>query len=247
MLITANELCRDTHYFFSKHIGSILFISIFVTFVSILINMFIKPNMHIISIMENNKFIDANSLLELINNMNLEEKYELLKYSIFKIVELLISKTLLLGSIITLILTVSDSKKVSIIYSIYSFFASLPSFFILNCMTTFLAQLGFIILIIPGILLTILLSLSPIIFSFQKNGFLDSIRLSIQISWKYIKIIAPSVLLWIFSKFTLTTILSHFCLINKNITFLILNISMNILFSILIIYLFRFYIIFLRS
>ncbi|QCI20414.1 UPF0259 family protein [Buchnera aphidicola (Brachycaudus cardui)] len=247
MLVTVNELRHDTHHFFSKQVGSIFFISIFITFISILIDMFIKPDMHIISIMENNKFINTNSLLELINNMNLKEKYELLKYSIFKIIELLMSKTLLLGSIITLISNLSNNKKESFIYSIYSLSAFLPSLFILNCITTFITQLGFMLLIIPGILLSILLSLSPIIFSFKQHSFMDSIRLSANIAYKNIKIIGPGVLFFLFGKFILTIILSNIHFMNKNIIFLILNISVNILYSILIIYLFRFYMIFLRS
>ncbi|CAL4326336.1 YciC family protein [Buchnera aphidicola] len=247
MPMTVSELRHDTNCFFSKQIGSIFFISISITFISILVNMLIKPDMHIISIIENNKFMNFNSLLELINNMNLDEKHELLKYSIFKIVELLMSKTLLLGSMIALISHLSNNKKKSIIYSISSLFASLPSLFILNCMVTFITQLGFILFIIPGILLSILLSLAPIILSFKQYSFIDSIRLSINISWKNIKIIGPGVLFWISGKFILTAILSNIYFINHNVTFLVLNISTNILFSVLVIYLFRFYMIFLRS
>ncbi len=246
MLITLNELRHDTFHFFSKQIRTIFFISIFVTFISILINMFIRPDIHIISIIENDKFINAGSLLSLINNMNIEEKYQLLKYSILKILELLISKTLLLGSMITLISTLSNNKKESIVFLIYSLFSFLPSLFILNFLTTFITQLGFVLFIIPGILLSILLSLSPIIFSFKKNSLIDSIRISIHTSWQHIKIIGPGVLCWMCSKFILTAMLSNIYFINKNIVFLILNMSMNMLFSILIIYLFRFYMILSR-
>ncbi|ACL30640.1 YciC family protein [Buchnera aphidicola str. APS (Acyrthosiphon pisum)] len=247
MPITVNKLRHDTHHFFYKKIGAIFFISIFATFMNILIDMFIKPDMHIVSIMENNKFINASSLLEFIQNMNLNEKHELLKYSILKIMESLISKTTLLGSIIILISVVSEPKKKSIVSSIRTFFLFFPSLFILNFLTTFIIQIGFMLLIIPGILLSIILSLSPIILFFKKNRLLDSIRLSMYISWKYIKIIGPGVLFWMCGKFILTMLLAHFSLINKNVLFLISNISMNILFSILIIYLFRFYMIFLRS
>lgn len=247
MIITASEIRSDTYHFFSKQMGVIFFISFFVTFVSILTDMFIKPDMHIISVIENKKFINAHSLLDLINNMNLEEKNELLKYSIFKIIELLLSKTLLLGSMITLISNLSNSKKESIISSISSLFTFLPNLFLLNFLTTFLIQLGFMFFIIPGILLSIILSLAPIIFSFKKHNLIESIRFSMSISWKYIKIIGSGVLLWMCNKFIATTILSNIYFINKNIMFLILNMSVNILYSLLIIYLFRFYMIFLRS
>ncbi|QCI20999.1 UPF0259 family protein [Buchnera aphidicola (Hyperomyzus lactucae)] len=244
MLITAKELRHDTRHFFHKQIATIFFISIFITFISMFIDMFIKPDMHIIFIIENNNFINAESLLELIHNMNLEEKAQLLKYSIFKIIELLINKTLLLGSMITLISNLSKDKKEPILKVLHSLFLFLPSLFILNFMIAFIIQLGFMLLVIPGIVLTIILSLTPIIFYFKKNSLIDSIRLSMHISWKNIKIIASGVLLWMFGKFILITLLSSIYLSNKNIVFLISNISTNILYSILIIYLFRFYMIF---
>ncbi|MCU4136953.1 envelope biogenesis factor ElyC [Buchnera aphidicola (Sitobion miscanthi)] len=247
MKITINELRHDTCYFFYKQIRTIFFISIFIAFINLIIDVFVKPNIHIISIIENNNFINAHSLLELINSMSLEEKHELLKYSIFKIIESLMSKTVLLGSIIILISSVSNSEKKTIITSICSLFSFLPNLFILNFLSTIIIQIGFMLFIIPGVLLSITLSLSPIIFSFKKHGLIDSIRLSISISWRYIKIISPCILTWMFSKFILTVFLDHIHFLNKNILDLISNISMNILFSILIIYLFRFYMIFLRS
>ncbi|WAI18566.1 MAG: YciC family protein [Buchnera aphidicola (Acyrthosiphon caraganae)] len=247
MTITVSELYHDTCYFFCKQIRIIFFISMFVTFINMLINMLIKPDVYIASIIENNEFLHSRSLLELIDNMDLEEKNALLKYSFFKIIELLISKTVLLGSIIILISILSENKKKSIISSICSLFSFLPSLFMLNFLTTFMIQIGFMLLIIPGILLSITLSLSPIIFSFKEHGLIDSIRLSMHISWKHIKIIGSGILFWMLSKFFLTILLGHIYFINTNILFLILNITMNILFSILIIYLFRFYMIFLRS
>lgn len=247
MLITAKELRDDTNHFFCKQIAPIFFISVFVTFISMLIGMFIRPDMHIISIIENNNSIDSRLLFELINNMNLKEKSQLLEYSIFKIIELLMSKTLLLGSMITLISTLSKNKKEPIAQIIYSLFAFLPSLFILNFMSTFITQLGFILLFIPGMLLTLTLSLAPIIFYSKKNSLINSMRLSIYISWKNIKIIGPAVLLWIFGKFILIIVLSNMYFFNKNIVFLISNISINILYSILIIYLFRFYMLFSNS
>ncbi|QCI17672.1 UPF0259 family protein [Buchnera aphidicola (Acyrthosiphon lactucae)] len=247
MSITVSKLCHDTRYFFYKQIGIIFFISIFVALINILIDMFIEPDIHIVSIIENNKFINTGSLLELIGNMNLEEKNELLKYSIVKIIESLMSKTLLLGSTIILISFLSENRNKSIVSAIYSFLSFLPNLFILNFLITFITQIGFMFLIIPGILLSITLSLSPIIFSFKKHGLIDSMRLSMYISWKYIKIIGPGILFWICSKFILTILVSHINFFNKNILFLIFNISINILFSILIIYLFRFYMILSRS
>jgi len=247
MLITASQLYHDTCYFFYKQIKAIFFISISVTFINILIDILIQPNANIVSVIENNQFVDSSSLLELISNMNLEEKYELLKYLSLKILALLIIKTIFLGSIIQLIYTVSENVRKSIISLIYSFILFLSNLFVLNFMTTFIIQIGFMFLIIPGIFLSIILSLSPIIFAFKKHSLIDSIRLSMFISWNNIKIIGPGILFWILGKFFLTTLLSHVHFINKNILYIFLNININILFSILIIYLFRFYMIFIRS
>ncbi|QCI23815.1 UPF0259 family protein [Buchnera aphidicola (Macrosiphoniella sanborni)] len=246
MQITVSELYHDTCYFFCKQIRIIVFIAVLVTFLNVLMDMFFTPDIHISSIIENNNFISTNSLLDLINNMNLHQKYALFKYSILKIMILLISKTILLGSIIILISNLSKNKRESIISLIYSFFSFAPSLFILNFLNVIMIQLGFVLLIIPGILLSIILPLSPIILFFKKYSLIDSIRISIDLSWKNVKLIGPAVLFWMLSKFFLTILFSHIYILNKNIEFLILNISLNILFSVLIIYLFRFYMISLR-
>ncbi|AYN24789.1 YciC family protein [Buchnera aphidicola] len=247
MSITIRELCNDTYHFVSKEAKIIIFISMLATFMSILINMLIKPNMHIIAIIENKKFISSHSIFDLINNMSVYEKKELLKYSIFKILEFLINKTFLVGSIITLIRHLSNNQRESIKLSLYSSFKLLPSLFILNFITTFIIQIGFMFFIFPGIFLSVLLALSPIILSFKKNNLIECIRLSISISYKNLNVIGISVLFWMCVKFIFTTIFSNTYIISKNFVFLILNINMNIFFSILIIYLFRFYMLFLRS
>ncbi|QCI18819.1 YciC family protein [Buchnera aphidicola] len=247
MFITIRELCNDTYHFVSKEIKTIFFISIVATLISILINMLIKPDMHIISIIENNKFINSHSVFDFVNNMSEYEKKALLKYSIFKIIEFLTSKTFLLGSIITLITCLSDNKKQPISFSIIFFTKLLPSLFFLNCITNIIIQIGFIFFIFPGIFLSILLALSPIILSFKKNTLIDSIKLSISISWKHINIIGTGVLFWMCMKFILTKVLFNIPIINTNFIFLILNVSINVFFSILIIYLFRFYMLFSRT
>ncbi|QIQ41303.1 MAG: UPF0259 family protein [Buchnera aphidicola (Aphis urticata)] len=247
MFITIRELYNDTSHFVSKEIKSIFFISIITTFISIIINILIKPDMQIISIIENNKFINSYSVFDFINNMSEYEKKELLKYSIFKIIEFLTSKTFLLGSIITLITYLSNNTKQRITLSLIFFIKMLPSLFILNCITNIIIQIGFIFFVLPGIFLSILLALSPIILSFQKNTLIESIRLSIAISWKYINIISTGVLFWMCMKFILTKVLLNLHFMNKNFIFFILNVNINVFFSILIIYLFRFYMLLLRA
>ncbi|QFQ32107.1 YciC family protein [Buchnera aphidicola] len=247
MFITIRELYNDTSHFVSKEIKSIFFISIISTLISIIINILIKPDMHIISMIENNRFINSYSVFDFINNMSEYEKKELLKYSIFKIIEFLTSKTFLLGSIITLITYLSSNKQKRITLSLMFFIKIIPSLFILNCITNIIIQIGFMFFIIPGIFLSILLALSPIILSFQKNTLMESIRLSISISWKYINIVGTGVLFWMCVKFISTKVLLHFHFINKNFIFFILNVNINIFFSILTIYLFRFYMLLLRT
>ncbi|WP_343154500.1 YciC family protein [Buchnera aphidicola] len=247
MFITIRELCNDTYHFVSREIKTIFFISIITTLITILINMLIKPDINIIALIENNKFINSYSVFDFINNLNEYEKKELLKYSLFKMIEFLTSKTFLLSSIITLITYLSSNKKQPIKISMIFFAKILPSLFILNCITNIIIQIGFMFFVLPGIFLSVLLALSPIILSFQKNTLVDSIRLSISISWKHINIIGTGVLFWMCIKFILTKILLNIHLINKDVFSLLLNINTNVFFSILIIYLFRFYMLFLRN
>ncbi|QCI24351.1 UPF0259 family protein [Buchnera aphidicola (Muscaphis stroyani)] len=247
MNIEMYELKHDTYYFFRQQIKLIVFISIIATLSSILIDILIRPNMYILSIIEHRKFKDSISLLDFINSMSIEEKKELFKYSLLKMTEFLISKTLLLGGIMTLIKTLSNNYKRPIITYMYSLFSCLPNLLILNFITALIIQISFIFLIIPGIFLSVLLSLSPIIFYFNKHSIAKSMYLSIIISFKNIKIIGLGILYWMFGKFVLTIIFSHTYFLNKNFSFLISSISMNILYAILAIYLFRFYVLFTNA
>ncbi|WP_422667201.1 YciC family protein [Buchnera aphidicola] len=246
MLIKIKEIYHDTHYFFIKQISIITFISIIVTLFGSSIATFTEPHLKIISLLENNQWNNINSIIEIINKFNMHEKKELLRYSILKIIELLASKTLLLSSIITLISFLHYKKK-SIILFINSLLKLLPSIFLIHCISMLIIQMGMMFFIFPGIILSFLLLLSPIIFSFQNNNLIDSIYLSIYISLKYIKIIGPMIILWIIAKLLLTMIFSHVIIVNKQFSSFILNISINMLFVFLNIYLFRFYMLFMRS
>ncbi|CAL4321670.1 YciC family protein [Buchnera aphidicola] len=245
MLTKIKGIYYDTHYFVIKNIGAIFFISIVTTLISGMIGVIIKPNMYIISLIEKNKFSDIDSVMSIINSMNHYEKREILKYSIFKIIESLISKTFLLTNIIALISIVSNKKKSIMLYTqmIYQLF---PSIFLIHFISMLIVHTSSIFFILPGIMLSCLLLLSPIIFSFNKNKLFDTIYFSIHTSWKNIKIIGPAIILWILSKFFLITILSHI-IFNQTLYFFILNTSINILYAILNIYLFRFYMIFMQS
>lgn len=241
MLTRIKEIYYDTHYFVIKNLSAIFFISIITALISSIIGVFIKPNMDLISLIEKNKFSDMDSALSMINSMNNYEKREILKYSIFRIVEALISKTLLLTNIISLISIVSNKKK-SIILYMHTIYKLFPSLFIIHFISMLIIHTSSIFFIVPGIILSFLLLLSPIIFSFNKNKLFDAIYFSIYISWKNIKIIGPIILAWILSKFFLMTIMSHI-IFNQKLYFFMLNISMNMLYAILNIYLFRFYMI----
>ena len=243
-MITKNLLYRDTRYFIYNNIAYIILIVCFTTFFMMLLDTLITPDIKKISFLYEDTPKNFSTLFDVIQHMNIEQKKILLKSSVSKLFSSLISNTVLLSSIISLITVVSSGKKVtlSVLFSILKILFN--NLLILTFVLTIIIKISFTCFIIPGIFMTNLLSLSPIILCMEKSSILTAILSSIRIVYKNFKIIFPSVLLWLLLKLLCLFIPAFYDLSHINMIFLFLFFIQYLTSATVIIYLFRFYMLF---
>ncbi|CAL4042972.1 YciC family protein [Buchnera aphidicola] len=244
MFITRNLLYRDTRYFLCNNIAYIVLIVCFTTFFTMFLDTLITPDIKKISFLYEVTPKNFSLLLDIIKNMNIEQKNILLQSCISKIFSSLINNTLLVGSTISLITILSSGKKITLSL----FFSILKKLFnnllILTFILILILKISFICFIIPGILISTLLSLSPIILCMERSSILKSMLSSIYIVRKRFKIIFPSVSLCLFLKFLCLSIPFFYDLSHIHMIFLFFFFTQNLITLALIIYLSRFYMLF---
>ncbi|CAL4321794.1 UPF0259 membrane protein YciC [Buchnera aphidicola (Eriosoma grossulariae)] len=240
MFITAISLYRDTCNFLIKNIQPILLIIFFSAFISTIIDHIITPNICSISKIYMN--YDTDNLFEIIKNMTIAQKKILFKISIFRNIAYLIGNTFLFGSLILFIQITSQQKKIKIKQSIKQLTPLFPSLFSLLLILSIIIQIGFVCFILPGIIGSIILALSPIVLIIEKQKIINSIFISINLIKDKIYTISPAIIIWMVSKILISMmIIVLFSNFPTSLSFLLHNIFNNFISSILIIYLYRFY------
>ncbi|WWO98703.1 MAG: YciC family protein [Candidatus Dasytiphilus stammeri] len=245
MSITVRSLSRDTVNFCCHQGMNIILFAILISSITVIINSILLP-----SYSEQIQFLFGTtdskdlekSLFAIIQKMSSEQLILLLYISGIKFFITLLGHTLMLGGILNLTMMVSSGKPGNIFLALEKSVLEFPRLLLLTFMITLLNQLGLIILIFPGIVLTILLSLSPIIMMNEKTSILDAMRISTHIVWKYNTLVIPAMSLWIFGKY-LVLIFSVFVthLFFMTISIIILNIISYLINAVLTIYLYRIY------
>ncbi|MCV2528566.1 MAG: YciC family protein [Candidatus Lightella neohaematopini] len=182
------------------------------------------------------------SLHQFIQQLSLEQQYLLLKVSIINTITNLINNIFIISGILTIIKILKCNSKEQIKKILFSLLIKkLPKLIVLIFLLTIIIQFG-LLLIIPGIILMIVLSFSPIILFTNKISISKSIYNSIIISINNFKLVYPIIILWFVIKIILLMMITRLVFITPSLaTNIILNIINNLLLSILIIYIFRLY------
>ncbi|URJ27114.1 envelope biogenesis factor ElyC [Candidatus Blochmanniella camponoti] len=193
-----------------------------------------------------NNFING-SLQDMIKELSSDQQYILLKLSAANSISKLLSSTFLFGNILTMLHVLSTTNKnnqsFNIINIIKSAIPLFPKLLLLIFYTTLCIQLGLMIAIVPGILLAIIISLTPVMLITNNISIMEAIRLSIKISYRNIHLTTPPILLWFLMKTILILILIHYFHSWIFIVKILTNTTNNILSVIILIYLYRLYMI----
>jgi len=241
MSITAGSLYRDTGNFFRHQLVTITLMALLTSFITMMLGKAFTPDADQMQILGDGAAGSAGSLMEMIQNMSPEQQQVLLKASAAGTFASLVGNVLLLGGMLCLIPMVSSGQRVSALRAIGASAPLLPRLLLLTFLMTLVIQLGFMVLVVPGVLLAVTLALSPIIMNTEKIGVFAAMRTSVRLGWSQMKLVAPAVVLWIVAKLVVLLLASSLLWLPPDVASVLLNAISNLISAILIIYLSRLY------
>ncbi|PLV61759.1 YciC family protein [Erwinia sp. B116] len=239
MSITAASLYRDTGNFFRHQLVTIVLMAMLTSLISVMIGQALTPGADQMAILSQGDAGSAATLMEMVQNMSPEQQQVLLRASAAGTFAALIGNALLLGGMLSLIPLVSGGQRISALRAIGASAPMLPRLLLLTFLMTLVIQLGFMVLVLPGIILAVLLALSPMIMVNEKIGVFAAMRASLRLVWGHVRLVAPAVLLWIVAKLILMLLASSLTILPANVASVVLNGLSNVVSALLIIYLSR--------
>lgn len=250
MPITANVLYRDSFNFFRNQLVSILMLALLTASISMLLNQILGTDAEMLKILSPTKGDFAASastdIQEFIHQMTPEQQLMLLKASAAATFSALVSNALLIGGVLTLLRLVSQGQRTSALRAIGNSTSALPRLMLLLFICSLMIQLGLRLLVVPGVIMAIAFSLASVITTTDKKGVFASIKLSCRLAFANVRVIVPAMVLWLVAKLLLFFVFSHLPLLTPNATNLMITVLSNLISALLLIYLFRLYIL-LRS
>ncbi|WP_433977323.1 YciC family protein [Erwinia sp. E_sp_B01_9] len=241
MSFTAGSLYRDTGNFFRHQLVTIILLALLTSFITVLIGHALTPDADQLSILTEGDSGAGMSLFEMVQNMSPDQQRVLLRASAAGTFASLVGNTLLLGGMLSLIPMVSAGQRVSALRAIGQSAPFLPRLLLLVFIMTLVIQLGFMVLVVPGVVLTVLLALAPVIQATEKVGVVAAMRTSIRLVWSQMKVVAPAVAVWLLAKILVLPLATSVTVLPANVASVVLNALSNLVSAILIIYLYRLY------
>ncbi|QEW32040.1 YciC family protein [Erwinia billingiae] len=241
MSFTAGSLYRDTGNFFRHQLVTIILMALLTSFITVLIGHALTPGADQLSILTDGDNGSGMSLIEMVQNMSPDQQRVLLKASAAGTFASLVGNTLLLGGMLSLLPMVSAGQRVSALRAIGASAPTLPRLLLLVFLMTLIIQLGFMALVVPGLILAVVLSLAPVILSTEKVGIFAAMRTSTRLVWSQMKVVAPAIAVWLLAKVAVLFLASSLTILPANVASVLLNALSNLVSAILIIYLYRLY------
>ncbi|WFQ80551.1 YciC family protein [Xenorhabdus sp. SF857] len=238
MPITANTLYRDSINFLKNQLLNIVILSVLAALVTTLLGHLLMPNdeqLNLLAELQNIVRESGNTGIQrFVMQLTPDEQFTLMRTMFGVLFTHIFGNTLLTASVLVLINAISRGQKTNAIHASTLSITQLPKMFLLMLICTLLVQIGYALMVLPGLLFSIAFSLAPI-FLFEKS---KNVFAAMQNSWKLafgnMRLLIPAILLWLVAKLILALVLTK-------MPDMLLSTLDNFLSSLLLIYLFRLY------
>lgn len=250
MPIMASTLYRDMLNFFRNQFTSILLLALLTALISVVISHMLSPDsMQLMALTDSTHMSGTAdmSLQQLIQQMSVEQQSILLKTSVAGTFAGLVGNVLLAGGLLTMIRLVSDRQPVSVLRAISLSAPLLPRLLLLIFLITLLVQLGLLLVIVPGILLAISFSMAPVIATRDNVGAIKSMRMSTSLAFANFRLLTPVILFWLLTKAVVLLLVPQLTPVSTLVATVLLNGVSNLISALLLIYLYRLYMLLMQA
>ncbi|MGP1931133.1 MAG: YciC family protein [Arsenophonus sp. ET-YP4-MAG3] len=243
MSITANSLINDSFNFFKNQLRDLFVLSFISANISLIFYYFLVPINEMITIIKTlNIQNNSISLLTWISQLSNKEKAILIKVSLLSLTAIFIGLVLLVSSVITYLSEFNAGNNINSLQAFILSLNKLPNILVLLIICIIITYFGFMLFILPGIILAVGFSLSPIILITDKNSIpLRAISKSWKIAFRYWWLILIILLSWLTLQILISLLLGEFHFLPNVINNIISFTLNNLLTTFILIYFFRLY------
>ncbi|WMY95579.1 MAG: YciC family protein [Arsenophonus sp.] len=243
MCIMSNSLISDSYNFFKNQLNGIFLLSLISATISLILYYFFVPLQEVETIIKN--FVNQNNYISFstwTNQLSEKEISIIMRVSLLSFTAIFIGLILLVSSVLTYLLEVTKGNHIHALQAFILSLNTLPKMIILLIICSIVIYFGFIFFILPGIILAIGFSLSPIILITVKNIMpLLAITKSFEIAFRHWWLILSILLFWVVLQIFITIFIGKLHIFPSIINNLISFTSNNLLTSFVLIYFFRLY------